>query len=151
MFDRDILLTKEFKAGETIIREGETGEHLYLIISGSVQILKNHRNTPQQVATLTNGEILGEIGVLSNEPRSATAIALEDTKVVMVKDETILSALTDNNFPLIRPLTQQLVNRFKEYEQQHLANLQLIERLESEMDTMRERLLSFELAADNPN
>lgn len=151
MLDRDILLTKDFKAGETIIREGETGEHLYLIISGSVQIMKNLRNAPQQIATLTSGEILGEIGILSNEPRSATAIALEDTKVVMVKDDAIHSALTENTFPLIRPLTQQLVSRFKEYEQQHMANLQRIERLENEVDNMRERLLSFELAADNPH
>lgn len=151
MFNNETLLTRDFKTGELILREGETGEHIYLIISGSVQILKNHPHNPQQIATLASGEILGEIGILSNEPRSATAIALEDTKVVMVRDQILHTALTDERFPLIRPLTKQLVSRLKEFEQQNMAYLQRIEKLETELQTMRERLLPIELAADNPH
>lgn len=151
MLNEETLLTRDFKTGETILREGETGEHVYLIISGSVQILKNHRDTPLQIAVLSSGEILGEIGILSNGPRSATAVALEDTKVVMVKDQILHSALTETRFPLIRPLTRQLVSRLKEYEQQNMANLQRIENLESELRTVRERLLPIDLAADNPH
>ena len=151
MFNDETLLTRDFKTGETILREGETGEHIYLIISGSVQILKNHHNSPQQIATLSTGEILGETGILSNEPRSATAIALEDTKVVMVNNRILHTALTDERFPLIRPLTRQLVSRLKEFEQQHMIQLQRIERLETELRTMRERLLPIDLAADNPH
>ena len=150
MTDNEALLTRIFKAGETILREGETGEHLYLIISGSVEILKEQPNSPQQVAILTSGDILGEFAVLSNEPRSATAVALEDTKVVMVKDQILHNALKDERFPLIRPLTRQLVLRLKEFEQQHVASLQRIARLEEELRKMHERLLPLDLATDNP-
>lgn len=150
MTDNEALLTRIFKAGETILREGETGEHLYLIISGSVEILKEQPNRPQQVAILASGDILGEFAVLSNEPRSATAVALEDTKVVMVKDQILHNALKDQRFPLIRPLTRQLVLRLKEFEQQHVASLQRIARLEEELRKMHERLLPLDLATGNP-
>jgi len=150
MTDNEALLTRIFKAGETILREGDTGEHLYLIISGSVEILKDQPTHPQQIAILASGDILGEFAVLSNEPRSATAVALEDTKVVMVKDQILHNALKDERFPLIRPLTRQLVLRLKEFEQQHVASLQRIARLEEELRKMHERLLPLDLATDNP-
>ena len=149
--NNETLLTRDFKPGETILREGETGEHLYLIIRGCVQILKSHHDSQQPIATLSSGEILGELGILSNEPRSATAVALEDTKVVMVKEQLLHSALTNERFPLIRPLTRQLVSRLKEFEQQNTANIQRIEKLESEIQMMRERLLPIDLATDNPH
>ena len=151
MMNKETLITRDFKAGETILHEGETGEHIYLIISGSVQIFKDHRKSRQPIAVLSSGEILGEIGILSNEPRSATAVALEDTKVVMVNDRILHAALKDKRFPLIRPLTKQLVSRLKEFEQQNMIHLQRIERLETELQTMRERLLPLDLTTDNPN
>lgn len=150
MYDNEKVITKTFAAGETLIHEGEKSDHVYLIIHGSVQILKALPDGIQPVAVISSGEILGEIGLLSNEPRCATAIALEDTKALLIRDNTLRAALEDDSFPLLRPLTKQLVSRLKDFESQHRMNVQRIERLENQVKTMQERLLPFDLSEENP-
>jgi CRP/FNR family cyclic AMP-dependent transcriptional regulator len=76
-------LFSEFKAkqGEMIIREGEVGDELYIIKSGSVRIEKNTlQNEPYTVVVLSADKnvFFGEIGLLLNDKRSATVVAEED-------------------------------------------------------------------------
>lgn len=72
---------REFSAGSTIVREGETGGlGFYLILSGHVEVRKGEK----RLAKLGAGEFFGEMALLmEDEPRSADVVALEDTGCVL--------------------------------------------------------------------
>lgn len=65
-----------FKAGETILREGMSGDSAFVISTGRVGIFKAIDGKRIQLATLEDGELLGELALLDGERRMATAVAL---------------------------------------------------------------------------
>jgi CRP-like cAMP-binding protein len=65
-------------AGTEIIREGETGDFMLLLIEGSMEILKlDPRGLPQRLAVVGPGKTLGEMSLIDGEPRFASCVALE--------------------------------------------------------------------------
>jgi serine/threonine-protein kinase len=100
---------KVFKTGAMLMQEGDIGEEAYLILSGSVLVTKEMSGTKVVLGTYQRGEIIGEMSLISDKPRSATVQALEKTTVaVLTKQllsdhlkklppymEKIISALTD--------------------------------------------------------
>ena len=74
------LGTIGLKSGETLFRQGDACTAVYLLVSGEVQIqIESSDQPPHTLALLGPGAILGEMGPLTDEPRSATCIALTDT------------------------------------------------------------------------
>lgn len=75
---------------ELILHEGEATEALRLIISGSVRIVKDFE-TPRQktLAALSRGEYFGEMNLFDEEPHSASAIAIEDTYLLLIRKERL--------------------------------------------------------------
>lgn len=69
-----------FEGGEVIFEEGDLGDMIYAIQSGEVQVIHNG----QVLATLGEGELVGEMALIDNMPRSATVIALTDVRLVPV-------------------------------------------------------------------
>lgn len=113
------------------MEEGKKGSHLYLIISGSVNIYQDKGDSATLITTMSSGEILGEMALLSNEPRNATAVASTECKTVMIQDQALNHALLNDRLPIIKPLTRQLVLRYKEAEKANRRLLQKIEQLEA--------------------
>ena len=75
--------SKSFGPGETIIEEGRTGNGLYVIASGKVEVVKGlDTDSPEHIADLEAGEFFGEMALLGEWPRSASVRALEDTKCI---------------------------------------------------------------------
>jgi len=75
--------TREFAPGAVILEEGRTANGLYVIMSGKVEIIKGFSTERQRLlATLGPGDFFGEMGLLEEQPRSATAIARESTACV---------------------------------------------------------------------
>ncbi len=67
---------QNYKSGDVIFREGEESDAAYLIVSGNVRIVKGHDTPrPKQLAVVRAGEYVGEMGVIDNLPRSASAVA----------------------------------------------------------------------------
>jgi len=75
-----------YQQGRTIIRQGEPGDSLFIVESGEVDILDN-RNNFQKIATLHADDVLGEMALVTGEPRSATAVAATDTTVWLILKE----------------------------------------------------------------
>ena len=76
-------------SGEILFRQGDSGDSLYLVVSGRVRILVSTSTGERAVGELGAGEIVGEMSVLSDEPRSATAIAARDTQLARLSKEAL--------------------------------------------------------------
>ncbi len=69
---------KTFAPGELIVEEGRTGNGLYVVISGKVEVVKGLGTQQQQiVATFGSGEVFGEMALLGEWPRTASVRAVE--------------------------------------------------------------------------
>lgn len=81
-------LGRKYRAGEVVVREGDSSSQLYLIISGSLKIVKG-MGTPEEkaIAALMEGEILGEMSYFDNMPRSASVIAVVDSELLVLDHE----------------------------------------------------------------
>eukprot|EP01017_Pseudomicrothorax_dubius_P015467 TRINITY_DN1781_c0_g2_i1.p1 TRINITY_DN1781_c0_g2~~TRINITY_DN1781_c0_g2_i1.p1 ORF type:complete len:377 (-),score=133.11 TRINITY_DN1781_c0_g2_i1:170-1300(-) len=71
---------RRFKAGDTVIRQGEDGDNLYVVDSGQLDCFKQFSKNEQQkfLKTYQPGESFGELALLYNAPRAATIIAKSD-------------------------------------------------------------------------
>ncbi|MCR5842351.1 MAG: cyclic nucleotide-binding domain-containing protein [Oscillospiraceae bacterium] len=71
-----------FGKDQVIFREGDNATTMYDILSGKVGIYKNYgAENEQQIIVMEAGQVFGEMGMIEYYPRSATAVALEDTVV----------------------------------------------------------------------
>jgi CRP-like cAMP-binding protein len=78
-------------AGDTIIRQGETGEECYLLRSGSVEVLARRAQSREHVlATLGPGSLFGEAALLTDEPRNATVRAITPCELLALRRTDLL-------------------------------------------------------------
>jgi CRP/FNR family cyclic AMP-dependent transcriptional regulator len=76
---------KSFGNGEVIFEEGSIGRHMYVVVSGRVDIRMKAGDGEAVVATLGKGDLFGEMALVDSLPRSASAIAAgEDTSAVEI-------------------------------------------------------------------
>ena len=76
------MQTVKLRAGDTIISEGEDGNTAFLIVSGSVEVSVGKETKAKTVATLTAGDVFGEMSLIEPGPRSATVKAVTDAECV---------------------------------------------------------------------
>jgi len=73
VFAQQTMVREEFGPGEVIFREGDPGRHVYVIRSGTVEVLaKRPDGSPEVIACLYPGDHFGELALLRNAPRTAT-------------------------------------------------------------------------------
>lgn len=149
MPDNAKFITKDFAVGDILFAQGDPGDFIYIIINGSVEVCKKSDGEKNIIAKMSSGDILGEMAVLTDAPRCASGVAVEPTRVIMVKDRTLRLALLNNDLPILKPLTSQLILRFKEAEQQAEYYRRKSKKLEREISILKESLLQHELPEDN--
>jgi CRP-like cAMP-binding protein len=77
---------REVAAGETIFTEGDTGREMLGLISGTVELRKDDRT----VRILEPGETFGEMSIVSEAPRSLTAVATEASVLAVIDERAFL-------------------------------------------------------------
>jgi CRP/FNR family transcriptional regulator, cyclic AMP receptor protein len=98
---------RSFKAGDVIFREGDEATELFVVKSGQVRIQIGNRT----VTELAPDSIFGEMALIDNEPRSATAIAITDVELVPVSEKQFLFLVSQTPYfalRVMRVLAQRL-------------------------------------------
>jgi CRP/FNR family cyclic AMP-dependent transcriptional regulator len=84
----------DYPKGHTLFTENEPGDALYAVLRGRVEMRCRDRwGHEQTLATLEPGAILGEIALLTDEPRSASAVTVAETTVLRLTNETFIALL----------------------------------------------------------
>src|ERR1700734_557612 len=85
-----------FKAGDTIIVEGDDGDTAFFIVSGSVEVIIGQGANARAVDTLQTGEVFGEMCLIEPGPRSATVKAATDVECLATSYEEFIEAIEDH-------------------------------------------------------
>ncbi|GHO84486.1 cyclic nucleotide-binding domain-containing protein [Dictyobacter formicarum] len=76
---------RSYNAGATLIAQGDSGVGLYIITSGNVRITKSREaGHEEDLGTLNAGNVLGEMSLLDDLPRSATATAVDNVTALLL-------------------------------------------------------------------
>ena len=106
---------QEFVAGQFIVRQGQVGTGLYVIVDGSVRVV---RGADDVLATLNAGDFFGELSVIDQQPRNANVQAAQPTTVLAVASWDLL-ALLEQDPALSLNLIKGLVVRVRATGEQH--------------------------------
>ena len=84
------------EAGVEIIREGDGGDFMVLLVEGAVEVRKRDRwNTPQVIARVEAGRTLGEMSMIDGEPRFATCVAVEPAVLAVIGRESLARVIVE--------------------------------------------------------
>ena len=109
------LPTKSFEAGEVILREGDTGDAAYLIVSGRCRAYRKAADGEETLVTMGPGDVFGEMALLLDEPRAASVQAAGAVTLLVLDRATLTEGLGVEGWTgaLVRALAQ----RFRDLEQ----------------------------------
>ncbi len=85
----------KIKKGSVLFHEGENSTYLYVIAKGKIQLIKEDDNGVHPLAVIGEKNFIGELSMFSDEKRYASAIALEETEVYMIKKSDIRKVLKE--------------------------------------------------------
>src|SRR5688500_1832804 len=109
-----------FRPGEEIVRQGEPGDSVYVILDGRVEVLAHiERNGVQSesvVSWLVAGDALGELALLDGQPRSATCLALTNTSCLCLARDEFLAAM-QRHWKLTHSLLEVVAVRLRNADQ----------------------------------
>ena len=87
----------DMKTGDYLFKEGDPAESMYLIHSGSVKVFRVVKGEEEILQTLSEGEFVGEMAVINALPRSADAVALENSKLIRMDKKSFDKSIQSNN------------------------------------------------------
>ncbi len=133
------LYTQTFITDTHIFSEGEKGSIAYVIESGLVEIFTIKKNKHVLLGILVPGQLFGEIALIDDEPRSATAVAIKDTVLTVISREQLFERLKDTE-PMLRMLIRVIISRYRT-SLTHTRNAGMISQLNAPLpdDTMSDQ------------
>lgn len=105
---------KTFSPGDLIVEEGDTGNGLYIIVSGNVEVLKG-MGTESQVTLgeRASGEVFGEMALLGDWPRTATVRSIDEVECLGI-DRWVFLSLLERQPQICINMLQILAQRLRE-------------------------------------
>jgi signal transduction histidine kinase len=124
-----IAQNRSFTAGQEVFREGDPGDGIYIIQDGLVEISAfPGKGPPHILSELGPGEVFGEMAVIEQNVRSATARALKDSTLYFLPRGEML-ALLNRSPVLAMNALQEISHRLRAFNQLHLREIMQAERL----------------------
>lgn len=100
-------------AGETLFEQDDTAEHLYLVLEGHVALIRRYDDGDVVLANVGPQEVLGELSMIVKEPRTASGIALEKSRMIMLHRDQLFLYL--QKYPSVAiELTIHLAQRLRD-------------------------------------
>lgn len=99
---------QDFATGQFIVRQGQVGSGLYVVLSGSVRVMRGS----DELARLGKGDFFGELSVIDQQPRNASVEAVEPTEVLALASWDLL-ALLESDAQLSLNMIKGLVERVR--------------------------------------
>jgi len=84
-----------YKPGQVLFRQGERGDAAFIVLKGSADVLINGSDGPLRVATLSENEIIGEIAILCDIPRTATVQAETELTTLRITTDLFFRMIMD--------------------------------------------------------
>tara|TARA_B100000315_G_scaffold258307_1_gene309962 strand:+ start:6848 stop:8881 length:2034 start_codon:yes stop_codon:yes gene_type:complete len=112
----DNLSRRELEHGEYIFREGDEGDEAYLILSGQVNIIRSVGDEEIVIAQVGAGGIIGEMALIDEEPRMASARTATETVLTIIPSKELKTRLDrlEETDPVMRRLVGMFVQRMRE-------------------------------------
>lgn len=85
-FSKIIALPK----GEPLFIEGQEGTEMYYVLSGSIEIVKKEQGRRQRLAVMGEGDLFGELGLITKKSRMASAVAMSDADLLAMSESNLL-------------------------------------------------------------
>lgn len=102
-----------FDAGQELCHQGDIGDAMYVILGGSADVLIDSPSGPIKVAELKRNGFVGEMAILSDQPRNATVTAHEKLTVLKIPKETFFRLVTE--FPQMAvEMMRELAHRLED-------------------------------------
>ena len=108
--------TEEHPAGAYIFREGDLGTEMFILQEGQVEILKTVNGVDEQLAVLEKGDFFGEMSLLEDLPRTASARAVTECKVIRINGATFDQMLRSKPEIAVR-IMRKLSRRLRQTDQ----------------------------------
>lgn len=97
-----------YSAGEAIMKQGDSGTTMYLVLSGSISVETDKgAGTSIHLAQLGRGACVGEVAMLTGSPRTATVKAVDDVKVVAFEKHRVIRVI--DGYPKVRALLETMI------------------------------------------
>ncbi len=106
------MSTVRLRSGETLFGEGDPPDGAYVVESGLIEVSMLKDGANLVLSELGSGDLLGEMAVLDESPRTATATALEDSVLTRVDRSQLLERLEQSD-PIVRTLLSGLLARYR--------------------------------------
>ncbi|HDZ74213.1 MAG TPA: cyclic nucleotide-binding domain-containing protein [Aurantimonas coralicida] len=106
-----------YRAGQALVRQGQPGDAAYVLVEGKAEVSVETESGDYVVATLGPGDVVGEISILCDTPRTATVTASTDVSALRVRKDSFLQLL--RQFPeiaaeVMRSLAERLTHTNEE-------------------------------------
>lgn len=103
-----------FRAGKEIVRQGDAGDSLYIIAEGSALVTLQKDGRSMELATLNQGDYIGEVSIVSSAPRTATVTAIKNVEALQLTSQAFDKLL--NNKPylalrIMKDITERLLEQ----------------------------------------
>ena len=107
-----IAAERLYPSGEVLAREGEPGDEMYIVVSGEVMVVTQAPGVgEQEIARRKSGDYVGEMAIISREPRMASLVAAGELRTLCIDQkqfEGILRERPETSLSLMRVLCQRL-------------------------------------------
>jgi len=106
----DVSTSRIYAPGEAIVRMGQEGKSMFVVIRGSVKVQIPENDYQKTINTLRENDFFGEMSLLTGEPRTATVIAIEESEVLRI-DKSGLKPIFEGNPQLVESVSEMIEER----------------------------------------
>lgn len=109
---RNSMVALKLNKGQTLFKEGEEGDRLYVVVHGKIKLGRSSSDGRENLLSILGpGEMFGELSLFDPEPRTSTATAVTDARLVSLAHDAVIGLLSSNpqtSLELLRRLAQRL-------------------------------------------